>query len=586
MVHNSQSRDAKSFSAKSILKWILSILLSFATLQGQVTFSEIMFDPATNEYHDEFVEIYNLSSTDSVDIRGWQFSDSSSSERIIQTGDSYLIPPLGFAIILDGSYRENSDTYDSLIPEQTLVLTISDNSFGASGLANSKGEYLSIVDSVGDTLTTYRYSTGNVPGHSDEKIILNGSNTFDNWAESQIPGGTPGYRNSITPFDFDVGFTSNSVILPPVVFENEDIQIQLTVFNLGTQMINDSIKLEVYHDLLGDSIISVEDQLISEKTILLKQPGESAEYIFTWKEIPAGSQQLVFNAGLDIDQNPQNNRVFRKISVVSRSTDLHINEIKFLSFEDEPEWLEIYNSGAKKIYLKDWAVSDTRDTAKIDSSCFIYPGQFKILSADTLKGFYNISDSLVLILNHFPVLNNGGDDLFLLQPDGGWREYVGYEENWLEGYESRQVSLERINPGLFSNKADNWGPCLNANGATPGISNSIYSELEKVTGKLTVSPNPFAPDGLPGETVAVISGNLPEKSARMRLRIFDIQGRLIRTLNDNNFTGSRFNLVWDGTDNQGQKARIGIYIILAEFLNDRNGTLLELKSSVVLAGKL
>ena len=129
---------------KSTLLFLLIfdiLVISVRNIWGQVTFSEILYDVATNEYHDEFVEIYNLSSTDSVDIRGWQFSDSSSSERIIQTGDGYLIPPLGFAIILDGSYRENSDTYDSLIPEQTLVLTISDNSFGASGLANSKGEY-------------------------------------------------------------------------------------------------------------------------------------------------------------------------------------------------------------------------------------------------------------------------------------------------------------------------------------------------------------------------------------------------------------------------------------------------------------
>ena len=67
---------------------------------------------------------------------------------------------------------------------------------------------------------------------------------------------------------------------------------------------------------------------------------------------------------------------------------------------------------------------------------------------------------------------------------------------------------------------------------------------------------------------------------------FDIKGRKIQTLNDNAFTGSKFNIVWDGKDEDKNQVRMGIYIVFVQILNDRNGVLLELKSTVVLANKL
>jgi len=57
-------------------------------------------------------------------------------------------------------------------------------------------------------------------------------------------------------------------------------------------------------------------------------------------------------------------------------------------------------------------------------------------------------------------------------------------------------------------------------------------------------------------------------------------------LKDNQFSGSHFNLVWDGRDGKGSIARIGIYIIFIQALNDRLGVLREMRTMVVLAQKL
>ena len=45
------------------MQWRIYVLISlYAVLvTGQITITEVLFDPATSEYHDEFVEIYNLS---------------------------------------------------------------------------------------------------------------------------------------------------------------------------------------------------------------------------------------------------------------------------------------------------------------------------------------------------------------------------------------------------------------------------------------------------------------------------------------------------------------------------------------------
>jgi flagellar hook assembly protein FlgD len=146
--------------------------------------------------------------------------------------------------------------------------------------------------------------------------------------------------------------------------------------------------------------------------------------------------------------------------------------------------------------------------------------------------------------------------------------------------------MERINSKLYENKSENWGPSLSINGATPGEQNSIYSDLTIRTATIEIQPNPFSPDEDGFEDHTIISGEIPDKSARIKIQIFDIKGRKIRTLNDNAFTGSKFNVVWDGKNEDNQFARMGIYIVFAQILNDRNGIIRELKSTVVLAHKL
>jgi hypothetical protein len=569
-----------------VLFRLLIPVFCFFQAAGQITFSEVMFDVATNEYHDEFVELFNKSASDSVDPAGWRFSDGTGTDEIIPVVGPSKIPPRAFALILDGSYFDNSTVYDSVIASGIPVFTISDHALGSGGLSNTSAEYLSIIDSDGDTLTTYRYSLNNLPGHSDEKIDLDGDDSPSNWQDSRVTDGTPGRKNSVSPPEIDVGFSEESWQLPLPVFTGDTVAVTLSILNFGLHIPKRSMLIRLFTAQDENFIFDGDDQLIGEQTCHLPDGASTGMVHFTWQVPAAGAYVLMATVSMKDDEISDNNHTSTTVTVMTRETIVHINEIKFITQSGEPEWLELFNSGKQAVSLKHWGIADPADTSMITVPAVIYPGQFKVLTADSLSGFYTIADSLIIVLADFPTLNNLEDQIRLLSPGGGWEEIVHYRRHWLEPQEEEAVSLERINPMLYSNDADNWGPCADINRATPGRHNSLYTSVKEVKESVTIKPNPFSPDNDGFEDAAVISGQIPESSAMTRIRIFDIKGRLIRTLVKEQYTGGMFNFIWDGRDDQGRTACIGIYIVFIEALNSRKRVLREIKSTVVLAQRL
>ena len=161
---------------------------------------------------------------------------------------------------------------------------------------------------------------------------------------------------------------------------------------------------------------------------------------------------------------------------------------------DEPEWIELVNCGQEILYLRDWSIADLSDTVVIDTSVYIEPGEYLVLSKDSLSEYYEISKENLIFLKKIPTFNDQEDAISLIEPAGNWVERVIYEQGWLEGEEFRSPSLERINPSLYENKSENWGPSVDPDGATPGRINSIFSDLDEKKTSLEVIPSPFSPD--------------------------------------------------------------------------------------------
>ncbi len=565
---------------------MLACLLLFYPVQAQIVFSEVMFDVPGPDYDNEFVEFYNCSDS-AVDLAGWQFSDSSGFDFISDAGQGTVLQAGQFAVLLDGSYFGRSSVYDTLIPPQALIVTISDNALGNSGLSNTKGERLSLINSDGKEVAVYRYSVDNEPGYSDEKINECGGDEASNWANSLRLWGTPGFKNSVTPADFDIGFRANGLQLKPqsAVKKGQTVFATLFFTNAGRKFFSDSLRFRVFADFNENGLVDALEPVLFERAIKVNLKPQAQDSLhFTFRADFSGALSIVAVLSSAKDQNPNNNRLQRTLMVIESTVALKINEIKFLTQKGEPEWVEIFNAGKETVNLRSWALTDGKDTARISTECPLRPEQFKVIAADSgLTDFYDLADSDLLVVHDFPTLNNEGDVLFLLAPWGDWTEQVAYRKTYLWGEAYRLPSLERINPLIEARLENNWGPSVAAQGATPGRRNSLYQPLKTSKLKLQIDPNPFSPDGDGVDDNTIITLRIPTNAARLRAVIYDVLGRKIVTLSTDRLTGQSGRLIWNGRDARNEYVRTGIYLVFVQIVDDRNGILQEAKATIDVA---
>jgi hypothetical protein len=185
-------------------------------------------------------------------------------------------------------------------------------------------------------------------------------------------------------------------------------------------------------------------------------------------------------------------------------------------------------------------------------------------------------------------LNNQGDVLVLRDAGGMTLDSVEYApaSHSPDIPDVRGRSLERINPLLDGNDRKNWGTSVDLSGGTPGARNSNSVQVTTHSVQLSAAPNPFSPDGDGNDDVTVVSYALPVRSAMIRIRIFDVCGRVVRELANVIPAVAEGRVVWDGRDDRGQRGRIGIYVVALEAIDGSGGVLYAAKCTVVLATRL
>ncbi|MFH1501598.1 MAG: M6 family metalloprotease domain-containing protein, partial [Candidatus Eisenbacteria bacterium] len=82
-------------------------------------------------------------------------------------------------------------------------------------------------------------------------------------------------------------------------------------------------------------------------------------------------------------------------------------------------------------------------------------------------------------------------------------------------------------------------------------------ELPRVAYVLPGYPNPLNPG-------TSISYGLPEPGGRVTLRVYDVSGRLVRTLENGHRPAGRYTAHWDGTDSTGAPVASGVYFYRLE----------------------
>jgi hypothetical protein len=265
------------------------------------------------------------------------------------------------------------------------------------------------------------------------------------------------------------------------------------------------------------------------------------------------------------------------------------------------EFIELFNRSADTIDVQGWKIMDTpsssgnRTTIQFPFiSLLLFPNHFLVIAADSsifaqyplLKGS---TGGLTLVTRRDLSLNNSGDDVVLVDQTNTTIDSLRFSPSWHNPSLNTSTvgrSIERINPSFGSNDRRNWSTSVAPAGATPLQTNSIYTKGIPSAAGFALSPNPFSPDNDGFEDILAITYSLPSTISMIRVRCFDVQGRLVRTLANNEAVASSGTLLWNGLDDNNRRVRIGMYIILFEALDAAGGVLRVMKDVVVVATKL
>ncbi len=453
-----------------ILLFFLSPVFSFYPQSySSLTLSEVMFNPESGE--NEFIEIFNTSTSESLDLRKIKIIYAANSPDIIpDTSSNPILPPQSFAVILEGDYDFKSGIYKTLIPANAVVLKISDYSFGTSGMSNSSDRQITLLGPANDTLAAYIYSADNAKGYSDEKINLNKDNSTANWKNCRSLSGTPGFGNSVSPLNFDLE-VSTIKIFPSVPKAGSDVTIRTVIKNNGL-LSADGFSAEIYNDADKDSSTSP-DELIYRSSLEKLNAGDSVTIESVLSRIQPGKYTVIAKANFQKDENSLNNILIFSFEVsppAALFNDLVINEIMYAPIQDEPEWVELFNQSNYAVNIKGWRIYDRTSSAVIAKESFVInPDAYIVIARDSsIKEFYSF-DSPFAILN-LPSLNNTGDAVVIKDSLGYVIDSLFYLPEW-GGFGGK--SLERINSKDGTNLPGNWGTSANKLKATPGKINSL-----------------------------------------------------------------------------------------------------------------
>ena len=481
------------FSPRPICYSLFLMIIFAASANSQVILSEIMFDPIGSEYYNEFIEIYNTSQTNTIDLTGWQISDSADVDFIMTYDQGTRLKPLQYAIILDAGYFENSSQYENLIPPDALVLTIDDAAFGSQGLSNSYAEPIILISSNGDTAAKYRYSRDNQPGFSDEKRNLLGDDSSGNWANSRVLNGTPGFENSVKQFDYDIKLELTG--FPLTALPDHEITLLASITNIG---IKDASHLEItfFEDVNLDSQFTYDEQISNPIAIFdTLQQNENYQVRKVIDSLSSGAHLFAAQASFSLDQDPSNNMASTIAKVGFNSNVVIINEIMYRPSAGQPEWIELYNPTEDSINIQYWQISDAIIDKRIslsDTALVIHKRDYLIIAEDStiFQTFQAIPCNVIIPAGEFPALNNNGDQIVLYDLIGTIIDQVQYEPSW--GSESA-ISLERKRADQQSNDPTNWALSQHINGGTPGFRNSIApADFDLAIAAVNFAPiNPF-----------------------------------------------------------------------------------------------
>ena len=556
---------------------------------GSLVVNEIMYAPGGLE--PEWIELENTRE-DSICLMDWSIADATASSRHIVARAAIAVPPSGFIVL----------TKDS-VGLLGVYPTLKNGIIGVPGFPslNNSGDVIEVFDDAGRVIDSIAYRPGwggSSGGKSLERVdpLLASADSL-NWATCEDPlGGTPCRENSVAALDYDL----RPVAGVAVHQENSSVVLRIVVRNCGKKT-GGTFSLLVFDDADRDSVGEPDELVIRSDDVLSPARQDSVAVEARWEQPSPGIHRLVAVVDFPGDMRPANNSRLLTMHVAARTGLVMISEIMFAPLSGNTEYVEFVNTSISNVDLCEWTVETGQSSPREDNavklsreSRVLHGGEYFVVAADSslfsqFPTFRLREPRLTVILSPKSLgLNNDGDVIAVRDAGGVLIDSVAYASSWhsptIEDFKGR--ALEKIFLTGLSNDRRNWGTCVLATGGTPGEPNSIRANAVSAGSMLACTPNPFSPDGDGRDDRTMIHFEVPLQASAISIKVYDVKGRLIRRLANLEAAGPTGDIVWDGYDDEGRKARIGIYILFLEAMDDRQGILASAKGVVVLAGML
>jgi len=541
-----------------------------------VVINEFMADPTpiVNLAEAEFVELYNTS-TNYIDISGWKLGDASG----FGTVGSHIIGPGEFALLVSTTNAPLFAFYQNVV---TVTSFPSFNNDGDQIIIADASEV--VIDQLEYDMTWYGDETKEDGGYSIEQINPFAScANASNWRASIDPnGGTPVTVNSV----FD---PSPDVIGPNLI----GVEI------LGTQTVQVYLNEALSVGGISASNISVEPG-ISVVSAAAVGPANSSLVVSFGNPIDTGVVYTLTITGIaDCEGNLQGADSVETFMLPfnADSGDFVINEVLFNPYTGGSDYVELVNVTDRPLNLKGWLLASFDDEDGISSlrvitglNYAVPAGGYVLITEDTANVTMNYITHGIgnFIEANMPSYNNDSGTVYLLTIDSLVSERFAYDDEMhfplLDDVDG--VSLERLDVARSVNDKGNWHSAAQSFGfGTPGLQNSQYFPTGEAVGEVSMEPEIFSPDNDGLNDVLNINYRFTEPGFVATVRIYDANGRPMRLLSSNELLATTGTMTWDGTTDDGEKARIGMYIIFFEAFSTSGAKSVH-KLSTVLGGKL
>ncbi|MBD3368280.1 MAG: hypothetical protein GF405_08965 [Candidatus Eisenbacteria bacterium] len=533
---------------------------------SELVINEVFYDPDGSDTGLEFIEIMNCGHA-TVAVSDWTVETGNGAHPDDWTvewigGPLDEIEPGGILLIGERDVEPHPD-----------VVTPLDLQNGPDGCRLTDGDH--VIDCVGWGEPLFsEYCEGTPADDVSSGLALarmpDCMDADDNALDfvPRIP--TPGARNTVTR-DLAVAVRHARRMVHP---DGEPMPVDVVVRNLGAETVEaGGYELSLTCDGSKVAGHTSDDSLA---------PRDSSDVRLLWSDPTPGYHHMDVSVVTDSDGLPSNNIASTTATVGGPARLLVVNEVMHSPEDGATEWVELVSTAGDSVDLRGWSLGDDED-------------EHELLVGDETRDRLSVGAGDFLIIAKEPELVaasgaptaetdgwealSSEDVVVVLDAYGTPIDRVAYERDWGG---DRNVSLEKARPDLDAGSATNWGSSVAPSGSTPGLPNSILIESLPVGGTLTVSPNPFSPDGDGRNDRTVVSCELPTATALARLSVYDVRGRLRGRLLDHEQVASRHEIVWDGHTADGPLPP-GLYVLYLEAIDARAGILSRAKALVGIA---